>query len=186
MNKTRSRMGAALATMLGVATFVVVVIILHLLQPGYEPRYQLMSELALGPNGWAMLVAFSGLAIAILGLQAAIAKSGGSLGYRVLLLAVAMLVLAAGIFPLGAATLIHISAIAAAFVLSVLAMYLYPKNAGQASAAGPRALSWPLAAGMAVSVAAGHAVVPMGIGQRLAAACLIAWLAIVGWKLYRL
>jgi len=172
--------------MIGVATFVIVVLILHLLQPDYEPRHQLMSELALGRYGWAMLVAFLGLAAAVLGLQAAIANFGGSPGYRILLGAAALLFLAAGVFPLGATSLIHISAIAGAFVLSVLAMYLFPKNAGRASAAGPRAVSWPLAAGVAVGVVAGQSVVPMGVGQRLAAACLLTWLGIVGWKLYRM
>ena len=172
--------------MVGVATFVMVVLILHLLQPDYEPRRQLMSELALGPHGWAMLVAFFGLTIAVLGLQAAIAEFGGSFVYRVLLIAAALLFLAAGVFPLGATAFIHITAISGAFVLSVLAMYLFPKNAGRASAAAPRALSWPLAAGIPVTVIAGQTLIPMGIGQRLAAACLLTWLGIVGWKLYRL
>ena len=41
------------------------------------------------------------------------------------------------------------------------------------------------AAGIAVSVALGHSVLPIGIAQRLAAACLLAWLAILGWRLGR-
>ena len=186
MSRPCIRAWGAVATMVGVATFLIVVLILHLLQPDYEPRHQLMSELALGQHGWAMFVAFFGLAVAVLGLQVAVAECGGSRGYMVLLGVAALFFLAAGIFPLGATSLIHISAIGVAFVLSVLAMYLFPTKAGRASVVGPRAVSWPLAAGVAVSVASGHAVIPMGIGQRLAAVCLLVWLGIVGWRLYRL
>jgi hypothetical protein len=180
------RAWSAMATLIGVAMFIVVVLILHLIQSGYEARHQLISELALGQHGWAMFVAFLGLATAVLGVQGAIAAFGGSHGYRVLLGAAALLFLTAGIFPLGATSLIHISAIATAFVLSVLAMYLFPTCAGRASVAAPRAVSWSLAAGVAVSVALGNSVIPMGIAQRLAAACLLLWLGIVGWRLCRL
>lgn len=93
--------------------------------------------------------------------------------------------LAAGVFPLGPTSGIHIAAIATAFVLSVLAMYFFPASAGSAAVAAPRAVSWSLAAGVAVSVALGHSILPMGVGQRLAAACLLAWLAILGWRLRR-
>ena len=144
-----------------------------------------MSELALGRHGWAMFVAFVSLAAAVFGLQAAIAGFGGSPIYRVLLGFAALLFLVAGVFPLGITSLIHISAIAFAFVLSVLGMYLFPASAGHASFAAPRALSWPLAAGVATSVALGESVIPMGIAQRLAAACLLLWLGIVGWRLSR-
>ena len=179
------RAGGGLATMIGVAMFIIVVLILQLIQSGYEPRHQLVSELALGLHGWAMFVAFLGLATAVLGVQVAIAAFGAAHGYRVLLGAASLCFLTAGIFPLGATSLMHISAIAIAFVLSVLAMYLFPTSAGRASVSAPRAVSWSLAAGVAVSVVLGHSVLPMGIGQRLAAACLLIWLGIVGWRLFR-
>ena len=174
------------ATIVGMAMFITVVVMLHTLQPGYEPRYQLMSELALGQHGWAMFLAFLGLAIAMYGVQASTAAFGGSRGYRVLLGTTALFFLAAGVFPLGVTSLIHISAIATAFVLSVLAMYLFPTHAGRGSVAAPRAIAWPLAAGVVASVGLAHSVIPMGIGQRLAAACLLIWLGLVGWKLHRL
>ncbi len=186
MNSGTMRAWGAVATMIGVAMFIIVVLILQLIQSGYEPRHQLVSELALGQHGWAMFVAFLGLATAVIGVQGAIAAFGGSHGYRVLLGAAALFFLTAGIFPLGASSLIHISAIATAFVLSVLAMYLFPTSAGRASVAAPRTVSWSLAAGVAVSVVLGHSTIPMGIGQRLAAACLLLWLGIVGWRLFRL
>jgi hypothetical protein len=166
--------------------FIIVVLILQQIQIGYEPRHQLMSELALGQHGWAMFVAFLGLATAVLGVQVAVAAFVDSHGYRILLGAAVLFFLTAGIFPLGAASFIHITAIAAGFVVSVLAMYLFPTSAGRASVAAPRAVSWSLAAGVAISVAMGDSVIPMGIAQRLAAACLLLWLGIVAWRLVRL
>ncbi len=186
MNSRTMQVWGAVATMVGVAMFIIVVLTLQQIQSGYEPRHQLMSELALGQHGWAMFVAFLGLATALLGVQVAIAAFVDSQGYRILLGAAALFFLAAGIFPLGATSFIHISAIATGFVLSVLAMYLFPKEASRASAAAPRAFSWSLAAGVAVSVALGDYIVPMGIAQRLAAACLLLWLGFVGWRLIRL
>lgn len=175
----------AVATLAGVAMFVVTVVALHVLQPEYDPANQLMSELALGPYGGWMFAAFAGLAAAVFGIQAAIGGAGAARGLRVLLVVAALFFLAAGVFPLGATSEIHIAAIALAFVLSVLAMYLFPASAGDAAAAAPRAVSWSLAAGVTVSVALGHSVLPMGVGQRLAAACLLVWLTILGWRLRR-
>ena len=186
MNKKSIQTLGAVTAMVGVAMFVMVVLILHLVQAGYDPRHQLMSELALGQHGWVMFLAFLGLASAMFGIQAAIAGSGAPRGYRFLIVTAALLFLAAGIFPLGETSLIHIIAIAMAFVLSVLAMYLFPTNAGRASAAAPRAVSWTLAVGVAAIVALGQLTMPMGISQRLATACLLLWLGIVGWKLFRL
>lgn len=55
-----------LATLGGVAVFAVIAIALHVAQPGYDPSTQLMSELALGRYGGAMLFAFAALAVAML------------------------------------------------------------------------------------------------------------------------
>ncbi len=173
------------ATLAGVGLFVATVVPLHLLQPDYEPASQLMSELALGRYGWAMFFAFAGLALAALGVQLSIGTCGAARSLQGLLIAAALFFLAAGVFPLGATSEIHIAAIAMAFVLSVLAMYLYPAEAGRAAAAAPRLLSWSLAAGVAASVALGHSLLPMGIGQRFAAICLLVWFAVVGLRLAR-
>ena len=185
VNGESRRPWGAMASLVGVAMFVVTVVVLHLFQPSYDPTQQLMSELALGRYGSAMIAAFAGLGIAVFGIQAAISAFGASRGFRFLLLAAALFFLVAGVFPLGDTSEVHIAAIATAFVLSVLAMYLFPSSAGRASAAAPRALSWSLAAGVAASVALGHSVLPMGIGQRLAAGCLLVWLTILGWRLWR-
>ena len=175
----------ARASLIGVVTFVVTVVALHLVQPEYELTDRLMSELALGPYGGAMAVAFSGLAIAVFGIQAAIGAFGASQGFRWLLRVAALFFLLAGVFPLGKATILHIAFISIAFVLVVLGMYLFPSYAGRASAEAPRKVSWSLAAGIAISIALGDVVLPMGIAQRLAAGFLLVWLSILGWRLGR-
>lgn len=183
MNEGEKRYWGAMVTVVGVMLFILTVVALHLLQPGYDPRHQLMSELALGQYGWAMFVAFLGLAVAVFGVQAAIGDSAAR-GYRALLSVAAALFLAAGVFPLGNTSTIHIGAITLAFVLSVLAMVYFPSNAGRASMAAPRTVSWALAAGVAASVALGQ-LIPIGIAQRLAAGFLLAWLVILSWRLPR-
>ncbi|MFQ5937783.1 MAG: DUF998 domain-containing protein, partial [Acidiferrobacterales bacterium] len=70
------RTWAGIAILVGVMLFVPTVATLHFVQPEYEPVHQLMSELALGPFGWAMIIAFAGLGLAVFGVQAAIAVPG--------------------------------------------------------------------------------------------------------------
>ena len=185
INGAARRHWGALATISGVTVFLAIVVSLHFLQPGYDPRYKLMSELARGPYGLAMLFAFLGLAAAVFGVQAALGSYGARRGYRALLGIAALLFLMAGVFPLGKTTTIHVASIALAFLFSVLAMYLFPSGAGRASIAAPPVLSWTLAAGVAVSVALGQSILPIGIGQRLAAGCLLLWLTILAWRLPR-
>ena len=172
------------AAVLGVGMFLVVVLTLHAVQIHYDPVNQLMSELALGPHGWAMFFAFAGIAVALAGIQFSIATFGATYALRGLLILAAVFFLAAGVFPLGETSMIHISAIAAAFVTAVLAMYLFPSMAGRAAALAPKSLSWSFAAGVAISVALGHSLVPIGIGQRLAASFLLLWMLVLGMRLW--
>lgn len=72
------------AAVLGVAMFLVVVLTLHVVQTHYDPVNQLMSELALGSQGWAMFFAFAGIALALTGIQFSI----GPLGDKIDLLVV--------------------------------------------------------------------------------------------------
>lgn len=182
--RTRALALGGVAAVAGVAIFLIVVLTLHVVQTNYDPVNQLMSELALGPHGWAMFFAFAGIALALAGLQLSIAALGATLALRTLLILAAILFLAAGIFPLGDTSMIHISAIAAAFVTAVLAMYLFPTLAGGAVPLAAKSVSWPLAAGVAISVALGHSLLPMGIGQRLAATFLILWILLLGFRLW--
>jgi hypothetical protein len=180
----RGEAGGGIA-IVGALLFLATVIPLHFLQPGYEPSTQLMSELALGRHGSAMIIAFGGLALSVFGVQMAVSTLGATLGLRSVLIGASLLFLLSGIFPLGSSSEIHIAAIAGAFVLSALAMYMFPATAGHASSLAPRSLSWGFAAGMAASVAAGQSLVPMGIAQRVAALFLLVWLLVIGWRLVR-
>jgi hypothetical protein len=80
--------------------------------------------------------------------------------------------------------MIHISAIAAAFVTAVLAMYLFPSLAGRAAVMAPKSLSWSFAAGVSISAALGHSLIPIGIGQRMAASFLLLWMLVLGMRLW--
>lgn len=91
----------------------------------------------------------------------------------------------AGVFPLGATTDVHIPLVAFAFIASGLAMYLLPTNVPVFSTRFYRLTSWGLLAALALSVVLGQSVVPMGIGQRLAAGSLLAWITTFGWRLVR-
>ena len=88
-------------------------------------------------------------------------------------------------FPLGRASEWHVSLIASAFVAVVLAMYLLPTAAPARFGGRAGKVSWILAGGTALSVFLGHSILPMGVGQRLAAACVVAWLCFAGANLCR-
>ena len=155
------------------------------MQPDYDGRYQLMSELALGPYGWAMLPAFCFFAVSVLGIQQGLRSVHSAISIRVILVVAAFSLLAAGIFPLGQASNLHIALVAFAFVMLVLAMYLLPSQAGDLSSSLIRSVSWTLAAATALSVLAGHSLLPMGIAQRLAAGWVLLWLCFLAWQLVR-
>ena len=151
--------------------FLVIVASLHLLQPGYDPLHQFMSELALGPYGGAMFFAFSALAF-----------STGSLGVLCLrrralrlasipLFGAAASFLGAGVFRLDSTSELHIKLIALAFIGSSLAMYLLPRLSGKG-----HLLSWGLGAGMALFVTL--PISTPGLTQRLAAVCLLLWVVL--------
>jgi hypothetical protein len=178
-------MRGGVAALAGVATFLVVVGYLHVVQPHYDPVHQLMSELALDHHGGAMFFAFAGFAVAFTDIQFSIARLGAHWLLRALLALSAVCFLAAGIFPLGETALEHIVAIACAFVTAVIAIYLFPSLAGRAAALAGRSISWSAAAGVALSVALGHTLLPMGVAQRMAAGCLLAWIMVVGYRLCR-
>jgi hypothetical membrane protein len=169
----------------GAAGFVAVVSILHVLQPGYDPVHQLMSELALGPYGWAMFLAFALIAGSTLSLGLGIAGVQRAPVLQAVLAVAALGFVGAGVFPLGRASEWHISLIAVAFVAVVLAMYLLPTLSAARFGGNAGKVSWLLAAGTALGVFLGHSILPIGVGQRLAAACVVAWLCFVGARLRR-
>lgn len=169
----------------GAIGFVIVVTILHVLQQGYDPVHQLMSELALGAHGWAMLPAFLFMATSTLSLALGIARLQRSPWLQVVLALATLGFLGAGVFPLGRASEWHILLIAIAFIAVVLAMYLLPSAVPARFGGAARTISWCLAGGTALSVFLGHSIIPIGVGQRLAAACVVTWLCFAGIRLLR-
>jgi hypothetical protein len=169
----------------GVVGFVAIVVGLNLVQHDYDARYDLMSELALGSHGDAMILAFAFFAVSVMGAQQGLGSVAGSVWLRTILVIAALSLLGAGIFPLGRASDLHIALVAFAFVLLVLAMYLLPSQAPGLTSPLVRGVSWALAAATALSVFAGHSLLPMGIGQRLAAGSVLLWLCFLGWQLIR-
>ena len=176
---------AGISTIAGALGFIAILVPLHLAQTGYDPAYQLMSELALGQYGWAMLFAFLSLGAAILAILPGIATRDASPLLMIVLAAAAVCFLGAGLFPLGHNSEIHIAMMAGAFVLIGLAMVMFPAKAGRFAPRIFRITSRTLAGAMALCLALGHNLIPAGLAQRLAALCLISWLLLIGWKLIR-
>jgi hypothetical membrane protein len=169
----------------GAAGFVVVVSGLHVLQPGYDPVHQLMSELALGTYGGAMLSAFLFIAASTLSVGVGIARLRRSLSLEIVLALAILGFVGAGVFPLGRASEWHVALIAIAFISIVLAMYLLPSAAPTQFGGRAKLLSWCLAGSTALSVFLGLTILPIGVSQRLAAACVVIWLCFVGASLRR-
>jgi len=169
----------------GAIAFAVIVTVLHMLQPGYDFVHQLMSELALGAYGWGMVFAFVCIAISTFSLAMGIARLQHSSWLPVVLAVAALGFLGAGVFRLGQASELHISLIAVAFVAVVLAMYLAPSAAPVQFGGSATKICWSLAGTTAISVLLGHSMLPIGVAQRLAAACVVTWLCFAGTRLRR-
>jgi hypothetical membrane protein len=164
----------------GIAGVVLIVAALDAVQPGYDARHQLMSELALGPYGGLMLAAFTSLALALACLAAALYHARAHRGMVALLGAAALCFQGAGLFQLHTATRLHVGLIAAAFVLCGLAMAGLPRALAAKRLRRPRLFSWGLGGAMAAFAALD---LPIGLAQRLSAAALLAWMAIVAFQL---
>lgn len=175
---SRWHVGAHLP-IVGTALFLSVVIPLHFVQQGYNPRFQLLSELALGLYGWMMLFAFLGLALSAMGVGIISSRTHALNFLSVIWGLAALCFLGAGTFPLGKSDFLHISLIGSAFVLSVLGIYVLAR---QSSKLVFRMQSYLLAVGMTLSVFLGNTVLDIGIAQRLATLCLLSWFVIIGYQ----
>ena len=164
----------------GALMFIAIVAGLQAAQNVYDPVQQLMSELALGPHGEIMLEAFLALAVSIAAL--AFGLPGQNRLLKTALAVSALCFVVAGICPLGAATELHVAAVALGFIAAGLAMYLLP-SASRFQGVPWRVASWGLLSAMGVAVVLGHALIPAGVSQRLAAAALLGWVGACGWRL---
>ncbi len=168
------------------AVFLAIVIALHLLQPGYDPRTQFMSELALGRFGGLLVGAFGGLAAALAAIAMGFHLHAFPLFLSLLLGGGALCFLLAGIITLALSSQVHIALVAIAFVLCGLAMYLLPRcNLAIFSDWRAYVLSWGSGLLMCGATGLGGNVLPEGIAQRLSAMALLFWLSFVAWRLAR-
>lgn len=180
MSRTFAMLGGWLG-FAGVFGFAAIVLVLHGLQTAYDPRRQLISELALGPHGWAMLPAFVSLAAALFGVGLGLGAVGASPTCRALLYAAAVAMLFGGLFPMGRATAPHIVAVVAGLVPIVLVSYLLPTRSGRLRSL--RFPSWLLGSGAVLCLALANFGMPLGVAQRLAVTCILGWLCVLSWKL---
>lgn len=181
-SRTSTRTLSAIAG-IGVAIFLIVVVLLHFAQPGYDPLTQFMSELALGRHGVMMLLAFLGLAIAGAASAASIHAHGAPLSLAVLLGLASLCFLGAGLVTLDISAQVHVSLVAFAFVSCGVSMYLLPSSVDAFSSIGYRVASWGSCFAMSVTTGLGGSVILPGVAQRLSAAALLFWLSMVAWRL---
>jgi hypothetical protein len=171
----------------GAAVFLLIVLALPVAQPGYDSRTQFMSELALGPWGEWMRLAFVGLCLATaatgLNLYARVESRGVARLPGILLGLAAMLFLAAGFVTLAVSAQAHVALIAGAFMACGVAMYLLPRVVVVFAGREACALSWGSGLIMCAAVALGDRLVPSGVSQRIAACALLFWLLYVTRKL---
>jgi hypothetical protein len=158
--------------LIGVIGFVAIVGYLHFVQTDYSPLHQLMSELALGKQGALMLWAFMSFALSV----AAVIKLLPHPVLKFLLGLTSVSLASAGIYKLGEATTLHVALVALAFVLLALCLYLTPRLITAFQTPVAMAICWGLGASTALFVALGQGILPIGLAQRLATACLLLWL----------
>jgi Protein of unknown function (DUF998) len=174
---------------LSAAYFVVVLIVLHILEPEFDPRFRFMSEYALGDYGWLMTTAFFALGLAPLaaaiGLQNVYESSRSiRLGLGLLVVA-AMFIWLAGIFR---DSIPHLLAGVVAFPSMVMAVLLLSWTFRRA--AGWQTIHW-------VGLFIGFAMLAMfllmvadvrmlGLQQRVFIFLFLLWLSIVVHKSVRL
>ncbi len=170
----------------GAIGFILIVIYLHIVQPDYDPVNQLMSELALGRHGSLMLLAFSSFGLSLFTAQVGLHQRKSPTIIRLFLVIAAISLAGAGVFRLGSATVLHIVLVAIAFVFIVLVMYLLPREVSAFNSPTHRLISWTLGACTATFVALSQHIVPVGIGQRVAALCILMWLVWFGYTLIRI
>lgn len=172
-------------TGIGVVVFFVVVLLLHFIQPGYDPLVQFISELALGHFGDLLLLAFLGLSAATAATAANLRASSPPLILPLLLALAAASFLAAGIITLAVSIRIHVLLIAVAFVSCGLSMYLLPRTIAAFSTLGGYLASWGACLLMCGATGLGGSIILSGIAQRISALALLFWLSFVAWRLAR-
>ena len=171
------------------AYFVVVLIVLHILEPEFDPRFRFMSEYALGDYGWLMTTTFFALGLVpfltAIGLQNVYESSRSIRIGLGLLVVAAIFIWLAGIFR---DSIPHLLASVVAFPSMVMAVLLLSWTFRRA--AGWQTIYW-------LAVFVGLAMLAMlflmvadlgmpGLQQRALIFLFLLWLSIVAYKSVRL
>lgn len=193
MTETDRRLGTA-GTVLA-AAFPVLLALLHVLNPGYDPGRRLISEYEGGNQGWLMRLAFFCLAGAAFAVSATLWPRLRTFGGRtglVLLGVVGLALVQAGVFALGTPHLIAALVVIPGFPVAATVVAVALRRNRALSGTGPvltlTALAW---AGVVVffvspylyaSVTDVDPASILGYPNRLMMAAYAAWLAVVAWK----
>jgi hypothetical membrane protein len=181
----------------GVSGFILLLGLLHVLEPGFSVVDDYTSDYALGDAGWLMRVAFASAALGVagvaLGLRAVLLPGRRVvLAWRLLLVSAAGFVLVS-IFdtdPTAATEMtthgtVHVAAAAVIFLCLLIACWVlrgvFARDPAWRGFAG--AQRWWAIAYSATFVDSFFLPTPAGIGQRLFVAVLMAWLFTVAWRL---
>ena len=100
---TKFARNAALVSSAGTCTFIVILVVLHVLRPDLDPSWRFISEYELGSHGWLMHVAFISLAIGTAAAAPAIISQARNiadyLGIALLLISAAGMTMAGVVAP---------------------------------------------------------------------------------------
>jgi len=187
--KARIARITARIVLLCAAYFVIVLIVLHILEPEFDPRFRFMSEYALGDYGWLMTTTFFALGLVpfltAIGLQNVYESSRSIRIGLGLLVVAAIFIWLAGIFR---DSIPHLLAGVVAFPSMVMAVLLLSWTFRRA--AGWQTIYW-------LAVFVGLAMLAMlflmvadlgmpGLQQRVFIFLFLLWLSIVAYKSVRL
>jgi hypothetical protein len=158
----------------GALVFVPVVAYLQIVQHGYSATRQFMSELALGTQGQWMLFGFLMFALNVIGTAICLLKQSVHRSLPALLFGASSCLMGAGVVTLAESVNLHIAFVAMGFFAICLAMILMPRFA-QGESKRPRAVCWSLVAIAGIATGLSDWI-PVGVAQRITAACVLIWL----------
>lgn len=176
---------ARAVALVSVAYFVIVIVVLHLLEPEFDPRFRFMSEYALGDYGWLMTSNFVALGLAPLAVAIGLRHTHQSsrrarIGFGLLVVA-ALFIWLAGVFK---DSIQHLLAGVVAFPSMLMAVSLvswtFRRAAGWHNIYGVGLL---IAIGMLAAFLSMVADVGMpGLQQRVFIFLFLLWLSIVALR----
>lgn len=175
----------AILSITGPVVFVGIVLFLHSVQSQHDFMNQYMSELALGPYGYLMIIAFSCFAVSVFSISEIFKILGSPTILRSLLVAAAICLIGAGVINLDQNAMLHILFVMIASVLILLCMIMSPHYLAAFMDRLHRAVFWGLGTAAILISILNQYWIPDGIGQRCTAGCILLWLIWIGAEMIR-